>query len=679
MSEVADIDLNLWSFIKSTQATQIAPLKSMQKFILSLNKAELTHLIISYLQSKLSQRNSLNNFNPDGLSLRQSADKILSNQSTNRTLHTIDQHIIFKLNAKYGIKYQKKAISKTASRSKKKRRRSPNHLLLIPPQVLAYSFQFLSFRELCKTQCVCTHFMCLNKQYPALVHYYFKMDLKFCQKAMRFKVPLSNLSFFKRIDVNAAYCNTVDKDQKRRTRLFKHILKTIIKQSRSNLDILSINVPYFTVHSSCINSAFSPPFCTLLFIMNTFTQLPITTLFWHKDFLKPSLSCKTSNMLQRIQSQFPNTFPNMSSFSMGTKIEFAEHYYGRNRDLAKPKIIPVDTLKQYILAPVITHFASKLHTLKIDLNYHLLSSVIQLIAKKMVNLKRLTIFAIIQLNESAETGNDYDIVNDMNNLHQNVGLQALSLQLRRYTVANESPIYTHATNIMIFLFSSFIGITEFEFDFCYHCACIHWKAVFSRLIHNKRMYSLNNIEHNALLPLESLHFRNTDNIQGSLLMSDLCKMKYRELKHIGLEFMYVSSQKHREFIYNRFIPFLRLYDDNNRNAMLKSIKLRIWIYNDCQCLEPVVDLLCKIPSSVASIRFELPSYGRHAAIPQHESTPCIKKLCEMALQTNQESKLETISFDGLRILPSVRNHLLFWYGFHNKISILQDKYYLQMK
>eukprot|EP01083_Nonionella_stella_P282464 961154_1 len=97
------VELNAWSFIQSTKTTRLASLKSIRKFILALNKTELTHLITFYLQSKLSKHN---------LTLRQTEQELLSSDPCD-ALQTIDKQIISKLNQKYGSKYHKKAISAT--------------------------------------------------------------------------------------------------------------------------------------------------------------------------------------------------------------------------------------------------------------------------------------------------------------------------------------------------------------------------------------------------------------------------------------------------------------------------------------------------------------------------------------------------------------------------------------
>eukprot|EP01084_Bolivina_argentea_P053662 98497_1 len=101
---------DVWSFIKCTKATQSASLKSLQKFILSLNKNELIHLIESYLKSKLSKNNT---FSCDSLTLKQTHSNLLESKSpeNNTEIVTdIDNVILHKLNNKYGNKYNKKIM-----------------------------------------------------------------------------------------------------------------------------------------------------------------------------------------------------------------------------------------------------------------------------------------------------------------------------------------------------------------------------------------------------------------------------------------------------------------------------------------------------------------------------------------------------------------------------------------
>eukprot|EP01083_Nonionella_stella_P256706 879518_1 len=116
-------ELNAWSFIQSTKSTRLASLKSIRKFILSLNKTELTHLITFYLQSKLSKHN---------LTLRETEEELLSSDPCSNALQTIDNQIISKLNQKYGSKYHKKVILKMVQQKPNDKKSNKTHLLLIP-------------------------------------------------------------------------------------------------------------------------------------------------------------------------------------------------------------------------------------------------------------------------------------------------------------------------------------------------------------------------------------------------------------------------------------------------------------------------------------------------------------------------------------------------------------------
>eukprot|EP01083_Nonionella_stella_P157743 512468_1 len=667
MAEGEDVDLNLWSFIKSTKATRLAPLKSMQKFILSLNRTELTHLITSYLHSKLSQSNS---FDGDGLTLDRTANALLRNESSDNTLGTIDKQIVAKLNAQYG-----------GNMEPNNDECNPKHLLSIPQQVLAYSFQFLSFRELCQAQTVCVHFMYLNKQYPALTHYYLKIDTKFCQNAMRYRVCLSNLSSFKHVDIKTAYYGMgtyCSADKKRRSQLFQFLLRTIIRQSKSSLDVLSIHVPSLT--GEVLNSTFEcPPFSVLLYIMHEFDQLPISKLFWRQDYVKPSRDCSMSQVLVAIQSKFVHFFPRLTSLSLPIIRRFME--YGNDWDSLRAETLPFDPLRQYVIAPTIIDFGNRLHSLDISVNYwqNLLSkngNLIQLISKHMANLKRLTISPCFKCD-----GETSDIINldDINHISQHTQLQALRISFRGWANINAD-----ISKILQFLFSTFIGITEFKYENPYSRNAIDWEELWTKLTESKRMYNFMNKEHDALLPLESLQFNRIHYQEGLRIMKSILSLQYCDLKHIGMCFSTGCAWKNFVFLSKKyFVPFLRLYQ--RKNAQLSSINLRIGDSGLAPTsFEPILDILCNLPPSVASIHFKLHytyrnSYpDRRKTMQLEEQMKFVKKLCEMSLETKERSKLETISFDGLKIASSAQNYLLFWYGFNNNISIMKNKYYLQL-
>eukprot|EP01083_Nonionella_stella_P165622 551439_1 len=668
-------ELNAWSFIQSTKATRLASLKSIQKFILSLNKTELTHLITFYLQSKLSKHNR---------TLKQTEDELLSSDSCD-ALKTIDKQIISKLNDKYGSKYHKKVISATIQKPNNNKS-NPKHLLLIPPQVLAYSFQFLSFRELCKAQTVCVHFMYLNRQYPALTHYYLKMDTKFFSRAMRHRMCLSDLSCFKHICITAAYWSMgrfTTADNRRRSKLFQIILRTLIQQSKSSLDVLSIDVRAWSAHVRNI-SFDHPPFSVLLFIMNEFDQLLISKLFWNRDSIKPSKDCTISDLLPEIQSKFVHFFPTLASVSVGHITVFAPgggiHAWRGNS--ATTDELQFASLKQYILAPTIIDFSDKLESLEIKVNgfWDLLRSdgnVIQLIAKHMTNLKQLAISTTVT---SDENNGDIINMNDLNNISQHTQIKILKLTIKWSDYVNRMENLAKYINagLLQFLFSTFIGITEFEYHFDWPWSRtsshrIDWEDILSKLIQSKRMYSMNK-EHDVLPPLESLQLKPSDYEEGIRIMKSILHLQYCDLKHIGMEFASRSSSENIGVFSKYFVSFLRLY--RSKNANLSSVHLNLGPWWSVRTL-PILDMLRNIPPSITSLYLELPIFTPASKQLTQEKTKIVKQLCEMSLKRREGSKLETIAFDNLRLSPSDKKYLLFWFGFNNMISIIEKKYHLR--
>eukprot|EP01083_Nonionella_stella_P260706 888555_1 len=652
-----DIDVNLWSFIKSAKATQLASLKILQEFVLSLNKAELTHLIKSYLQSKLSTTNS---FNTNGLTVKQTAHLLLENNNMAHSLHTVDKQIVSKLNEGYGIEYQRNVISQTQQNSDC----NQMHLLSIHPQVLAYSFQFLSFRELCKVQSVCVHFTYLNKHYPALTHYYFKLDQKFLWPASRFKVPLSNLSFFKHVEVNTLYCNVDywNKDPERRTKLFQLMLKTVITQNKSSLDILTIDIPPRFRNCNTAAIVRLSPFNILLYIMNEFDHLNVSKLYWNQDYFKPSNDCDASNMLQQIKPKLVHSFPRLRSLSIGAKLFFPPdgNWYSR------PKDIPHDVLIQHLLSPAIHGFGAKLEALQIDsrvsLDLNLFdnnTNLLQLITTCMVNLKTLSISLPHVANSVTTVTNPSDMI-----------LQHTTLT--KLSVKNMDGNTDH----LIYLFSIFIGITDFECEYRTQrsdSSIIAWRNILFTLIENKRMYSLNT--GHTLPSLQSLKLDDIAGIDHFCIVSSLVHLRMTSLVHLELNVRrwggrYLDSM-------SMVSKFLKMYRDCS--SKLRSIKLGYCGWGKLKQfnLQPIVDVLSNIPLTTRSVHIELlKMMVTNQKQKEIESVKFVKYLCQLLSESKGKYELEAIRLDNLRIPLSSRKHLLFWFGFQNSISIVKDSYYL---
>eukprot|EP01083_Nonionella_stella_P155308 501597_1 len=655
-----DIDVNLWSFIKCTKATQLAPLRVLQEFVLSLNKRELTHLIKSYLQSKLSTNNT---FNANGLTMRQTAHRLLNNTTINHTLRTVDTQIVSKLTQRYGMKYRRNVISHTQQTNSDCKRMN---LLSIHPQVLAYSFQFLSFRELCKVQSVCVHFTYLNKHYPALTHYYFKLDKKFLWPASRFKVPLSNLSFFKHIEVNILYCNLDywNKDPERRTKLFQLMLKTVITQSKSSLDILTIDIPPRFRNCNTAAIVRLSPFNILLYIMNEFDHLNVSKLYWNQDYFKPSNDCDASNMLQQIKPKLVHSFPRLRSLSIGAKYFFTSQatWY------AQPKDIPRDILIQHLLSPAIHGFGAKLESLQIDSHgtpdlFDNNTNLVQLITSCMVNLKTLSI--------SLPQANSVTTVTNPTAMIQHT-------KLRKLSVKNVDRNAEDTNNYLTYLFSIFIGITDFECEYRRQRSdssilLIAWRNIFFTLVENKRTYSVNT---GHILPaLQSLKFDEVTGIDHCLIMNSLLSLRITTLVHLEMNVRWWRGKY--VALMTRVSRLLKLY--RRCSSKLRSIKLGYcgWEKLENFNLQPIMDVLSNRPPATRSIHIELPGMRVTSQKRKEiESVKFIQCLCQLLSEPKGTCELEAIHLDNLRIPLSSRKHLLFWFGFQNSISIVKDSYYL---
>merc|ERR1711971_154370 len=139
-------------------------IKRLQKFILSLDRNELIRVIQSYLKDTLrSQQTDLQAFG--GWASRSNAlindiDNLIDNDISD--LNPIDERILSKMKNKYGNKQHKKVLVDIQQKQP-----ANKHILSMNPHVLAYSLQFLSFRESCRLQNACSYFVYLKKKYLA--------------------------------------------------------------------------------------------------------------------------------------------------------------------------------------------------------------------------------------------------------------------------------------------------------------------------------------------------------------------------------------------------------------------------------------------------------------------------------------------------------------------------------
>eukprot|EP01083_Nonionella_stella_P073148 197550_1 len=175
-----------------------------------------------------------------------------------------------------------------------------------------------------------------------------------------------------------------------------------------------------------------------------------------------------------------------------------------------------------------------------------------------------------------------------------------------------------------------------------------------------------NKEHDALPPLESLQFKCAHYEEGIRIMKSILHLQYCDLKHIGMAFRSGITPGNIGVFSKYFVSFLRLY--RSKNANLSSVHLNLDRWYDIQTL-PILDMLRNIPPSMTSLYLELPTLTPASKQLTQEKTKIVKQLCEMSLKRSEGSKLETITFRNLRLSPSDKKYLLFWFGFNNMISI----------
>eukprot|EP01084_Bolivina_argentea_P277699 474207_1 len=280
-----------------------------------------------------------------------------------------------------------------------------NNLLSIPAQVLAYSFQYLSYKNVCKIQHTCIYFTYLNKRYPALTHYYLRFDRTLFLNIVKHRTDLHFLSYFKHIAIKYVYYNLDSRyseyAKKRHTELFKYILKTIITQNISGLQILEINVIYDYEYLTNRARRELPQFNLLLHILNEFDGLSLQKLIWNDDIFKITNNYSMQQLITEIQTKLISKVNSLKHFEFG--IDDYNLMQGN---------LPVSTLTRSIIIPAINNY-THLESLKLTCSWNVLHKqykLIPLISSQMKHLKILTMLTVVHFDDF-----DYEIGPVQNN------------------------------------------------------------------------------------------------------------------------------------------------------------------------------------------------------------------------------------------------------------------------
>ena len=629
---------DLWRFIKSHKATEAASLKVLQRFVLSLNKQELTHLISIYLKSKLSQNGCIK-------PTYKQAEKVLLNGNSDDCLGNVDEQILTKMNRKYGNKYNKKI----ATRIQQRQQHNKLNLFSIPSEVAAYSFQYLPFSELCKIQRVSSYFMYLHHQYPGLCHYFLNMNKKFCLRAMRNMFDLSKLRDFKHITIRHAeykhgYYNVAH--TRRRAMLFRHILHEIISQS-PNIQTLTI-----LVHGSIYRTLPKEPFNTLRLIMQIFKHLPISTLIWQTDVFCSTNWYSVSDILNGIRAMGINKiFPRLKRFDCGLSTHYLMEMMNPFIDgVIYPYILRYDALESLsISCDSVDMF---------DRN----TDLIGLILGNMNNLQSLSLASLIP---------DKIITIDEN--VKSTNLNELNMTFRSITNRHNRnvSVSTAIHSVLNQLFSCFVGITKFKLGFKRmentQIESFHFFDCFSILFEKKRLYSMINA---PVAPLEFLVFDEMPVINCRQFLSGFSESNCQSvlnLRHFGIKLEQNDYRELNLLIDDYIVPFIK---DSNLESI--DISCDYFYFNQSDVtshLNALYNVIANLPKSIVSLNVALPNYC--LAVPDldvNSSENIAKKLCEMLTERTTSSKLETIRFNNAKLSSECRRFLTFMFGFNQKIS-----------
>ena len=680
MSQVHEPDL--WSFIQNVKAIEHASMKRLQSFVLLLSKKELKHMIKLYLQSAMMVDRERN-----GLTLYQSVNKLKnSNHETNSNV--LDTGILNKMNKDIGKKYEKKIFKNL----QQNHHNDKTNLLSINPQILASSFQYLSFKELCQILPTCNYFLYIDNSYKGLCHHYIKLNQKFWVNVFRSKINLQMLQQFKHIAITHSYCGKSNYDAyvEHKSYIFERILRIIINKSSKCLDTLEIDI-------QCQRGRNIAAYFTLQQIINFFeTPSNLTNLIWKRDH-----GYGVEGAMKTVASQISTKFPRLTQLT---------HGFGNGVTWTLPEILSESTKAGLSCFRDLTfNFSNKLTSINLNCpHFNVYKTDYQIISNlsQIKTLQRLTICSLIDVN---------NIIGNIKNKYQNSCLETLNVEfvMKRNDATNHGPEIEYITTQLL---SSFVNISSFSFQHSlrFHwrdrrstlilpSLCIDWMNIFQTLFQQKRMHGLNA---NSINPLSAL--------QISLQQEDIIAMFaglihyndeiHFQIERIKLNVLYQPSMTPKqsefdEFVNDYLIPYMRLKKPaSNLKSMdigfgtgfkqycsytlpfqIRCNRMRIWpLY-----MNPVINLLGALPKSLIECKISLPRYNANiigsCEIRKFETMKLVKKLCELLSQSTNESNLNSITLDRIRFSKETEKYVIFTFGFNDKIFIKKDTYHLYLK
>ena len=337
-------------------------------------------------------------------------------------------------------------------------------------------------------------------------------------------------------------------------------------------------------------------------------------------------------------------------------------------------------------------------------------NVIGLIANKLKNLQKLSIVSYVEVSD--ELNMDTQSI-------KHLSLKELSTEfvIKEETDSENKILIEH---ILINLFSTFIGIEQFDFGFAIQSdivstvdivSNIEWISLFGLLLRQKRVFSMQN---GSITSLKRITFDHISHSDAENALESLVKLKdekYFYLKQfklnvIGQDTPSSQAALFRTFVDSTFIPFINLFELTKLGFLYGYGCKRYvshgypdsnWQSEFCHTpsfplvpsyFDPIINILSNLPKSVVLLQLKPPKYRlRHDGrghVKSIESMRLVQKLCNMLI--DKQGNLETITLDRVELSSKAMDFLIFIFGFNNRLHMkyrkvfgYRHRYYIQPK
>ena len=534
----------------------------------------------------------------------------------------------------------------------------------IPMELLAYTFSFLSYNELCACAPTCSFFLFTQTRFPKLAHHHVQLThhlvvhyLKMMTQNPYQKLPLK---YFHHIVINCAY-HSGDSRQNKRADLYDQFIESIIQTSLDTLETLHIAIP----NNLRFGDANFDKKIILQHILNTFDTFPeLRTLKW-EETLRIVNPITIWHALTEIES------------SIGAKLRQLDTFH-------------MMSLQNVVVIPKLANLR------QLNLEYyacHLFCpdrGIIAYIADNLPQLVELNISGGIDRENEfpAARMTEHDILQTS---RQNLSVQRISIRF----ALNPTFKNTHHTldSLIARVFVTFPNIVHFEYDFlhrrCYlgrrsqmeisRCYQIKWADILRILF--KQKHKLNEssssssssyIDESNLIskPLSVFKLNQISRMDAYTTLSDLqtISSQYFQLRHFKMNvvtFHGINASQLRvlfgcmlQFLQRH--PLLSILEFCSGNGYAHTLSRHQSVSTACivsidSLIEygQYVELAVKSLTSLQNLHLQFSSTKPNTAISKH--------LSQVLSQLESNKILKSIVLDNVSITPKYRAFLQFWF------------------